>query len=196
MVSERLFPSEHPLSAVPTISEHLAALEHSKGPFRSKRSEPSKEHAEADKARMASEIVLIGPFGSAIAIGSPDFGDPSNPNGLLNFRYPADDGEEGLPLFAIEPIVPDLPMRVTIMTVVPFSKLHLSSEEPSADARLSLRNEVSNRSSKALDQHEKLRRQMFRDELAHRVSRNQKQAGLQIPSGEFAVMIETFEIPV
>jgi hypothetical protein len=36
------------------------------------------------------EIILIGPFGEAIAIGDPVYGDPHKEYGLLSHVYPKD----------------------------------------------------------------------------------------------------------
>lgn len=147
-----------------------------------------------DKTKAINEIILIGPYGEAIAIGDPEYGDPHKPNGLLSYDYPKDEGEDSKPLFALEPIDSALPMRISVMTTVPFDKLYLSSRAASAQERILAREEIHERSIEAVDAHETLRRRMFRDELASRISRNQARAGLPVRAGEFAVMIESFEI--
>ncbi len=87
-----------------------------------------------------------------------------------------------------------MPVRVSVMTVVPFDKLYLSSPDASAFERNLARDEIVERSKEAIEEHEELRRQMFQDELVDRISRNQKRAGLPVRDGEFAVMIESFEV--
>ncbi|MHB8271970.1 MAG: hypothetical protein ACYDD8_26240 [Bradyrhizobium sp.] len=144
--------------------------------------------------KATSEIILIGQFGEAIAIGDPEYGDPHKEHGLLSHIYPKEVGDDSEPLFLLEPEDPNEPMRVTVMTTVPFDKLCLLSGN--ANDRLSqlARAEIGRRGEETVEAHEKLRQQMMRDVLAERVSRNQRKAGLPIREGEFAVMIEMFEI--
>jgi hypothetical protein len=151
---------------------------------------------ESDTATIKAtpEIVLIGQFGESIAIGDPVYGDPHKEYGLLSHAYPKDVGEDSKPLFTVEPSDPNEPMRVTVMTAVPFDKLCLLSEDSIERISQYARDEIRWRGDRALEAHEKLRRQMLRDELVNRVSRNQRGAGLPIYDGEFAVMIEMFEI--
>jgi hypothetical protein len=147
-----------------------------------------------DTTKITKEIVLIGPFGEAVAVGDPEYGDPHKPNGLLTHDYPKDEGEEDDPLFTLQPTDSSMPMRISVMTVVPFDKLYLSSPDASAFERNLARHEIVERSKDAIEEHEELRRQMFQDEFVDRISRNQKRAGLPVRDGEFAVMIESFEV--
>jgi hypothetical protein len=150
--------------------------------------------------KRTTEIILIGQFGEAIAIGDPVFGDPHKAYGLLSHTYPKEVREDDEPLFILEPINQNKPMLVTVMTAVPFDKLCLLSGDANERILQFARNEkiarkeIVRRASEAIEAHEMLRRQMLRGELVSRVSQNQKSAGLPVRDGEFAVMVETFEI--
>ncbi|MGJ4953008.1 hypothetical protein [Bradyrhizobium sp. HKCCYLS20291] len=145
-------------------------------------------------AKSISEIILIGSFGEATAIGDPDFGDPHKEHGLLSHTYPKTSSEEQSPLFVLEPETSAESMRVTLMTTVPFEKLCLLPGNTSERVAQLARTELEQRADEAVEAHEILRQQMLRDELTARVARNQREAGLPVREGEFVVMIEIFEI--
>jgi hypothetical protein len=147
--------------------------------------------SDTSTTRSTPDIVIVGPFGEAIAIGDPNYGDPHKPYGLLSHEYPVESGDNSEPLFTIEPLDPALPMRVSVIAAIPFSKLHFDSINMNEAARTAAHDEIDDRSSEVV---EELRNQMFRNEFQTRVSRNQRQAELPVQDGEFAVMVETFEI--
>lgn len=147
-----------------------------------------------EKTKATSEIVLIGPFGAAIAIGDPNYGDPHKPYGLLSHDYPKSNGDDIEPLFSIEPHDGKKPIRLSVITAVKFDSLYLCAKDANESDRGFARKEITDRSSEALDDYEVLRRQMFEAELRSRVSRNQRSSGFSVHDNEFVVMIEMFEI--
>jgi hypothetical protein len=193
-----------------TIREHAAVLEFGatgkashdsvslSGSMRAglnrKQSEKTSDTA-TGTTKTVAEIVVIGPFGSSvIAIGDPDYGDPHKEYGLLGHRYPKERGDDIKPLFAVEPEDPDKPVKVTIMTTIPFDKLCLQPMQRNKALEELARDEITERSNEAIEEYEILRRQMLRGELASRMSQNQKKSGLAINDNEFAVMVDVFEI--
>jgi hypothetical protein len=145
-------------------------------------------------SKTISEIVLIGSLGEAIAIGDPHYGDPHKKYGLLSHTYPKDVGETNTPLFVIEPKEPSAPLRITVMTSIPFDKLCFLTGDPNEKITQLARSEIERLRDAAIESHEILRRRMLRDELASRVSQNQRRTGLPVRAGEFVVMIQMFEI--
>jgi hypothetical protein len=145
-------------------------------------------------AKGSHEIIIVGLLGTAITIGDPEYGDPHKPHGLLCFTYPADVGDNAGPLLVIEPIDLAKPIRVTIMTTVPFGKLCLLPSAITDHVRQLAHEELEQRGREAIESHEELRNQFLHDEIAARVASNQKRAALPVQEGEFAVMIEMFEI--
>ncbi|MET4085636.1 hypothetical protein [Bradyrhizobium sp. S3.5.5] len=141
--------------------------------------------------RSTPDIFIVGPFGEAIAIGDPNYGDPHKPYGLLSHEYPSESGDNAEPLFMIEPLDAALPMRISVIAAIPFSKLHFESINAGEAEQKAARDEIDSRGSEVI---EELRSQMLRDEFQTRVSRNQQKAEFPVPEGEFAVMAETFEI--
>jgi hypothetical protein len=148
-------------------------------------------HATSNKTEIkttkgSAAIILIGSFGDdAIAIGDPIYGDPHKQHGLLSHTYPDDTKENHEPLFVLEPKNPQEPMRVSILTAVPFDKLHIAD-------RMDKTKELVRQG--IADRVEELRNQMLRDELSKRVSRNQRRGDWPTTEGEFLVTIEEFEI--
>jgi hypothetical protein len=154
---------------------------------------------------ITTDVILIGRYGeSVVTIGHPDYGDPDNHHALLSHNYPKERGDDIKPLFVLQPIDADAPIRITMTTTVPFEKLcpiSIDSVEMNERREKLVRDAVQRRSNrtikdyeKAIKDYEMLRKQMMRDEFSRRAAQNQKKAGIRIAENEFAVVIDIFEI--
>jgi len=144
--------------------------------------------------KAVKEIRLFGDFGqNTIAFGDKDYGDVRREYGFLAYEYPFDEEGNESPLFRLEPIDPAEPVRLTILTAVPFDRLHIDMELRSHLLRKSAEYELEGRGNDAV---ERLRRQMLADEMKTRIGRNQRSCAA-LPKhrdGEFVVAIEQIEI--